>query len=201
MISYKDRPEVVKGSGVGKEPAWLKPAVEYGPLAIFVAIYFSQGLMPATIALMIATVIGVGLSFAIARKLPLMPVVTAVIVLVFGGLTLWLNDDSFIKMKPTIIYALFAAVIGGGLALGKLALKKVLGHAIALDDSGWRKLSARVALFFVAMALANEVVRHVMSTDHWVLWKMPGSLIITLAFMLAQGRLILRHQLPEEKKD
>ncbi|OJX79692.1 MAG: septation protein IspZ [Magnetospirillum sp. 64-120] len=192
---------MTKGSGVGKEPAWLKPAVEYGPLGIFVAIYFSQGLMPATVALMIATVVGVGLSFAISRKLPLMPVVTAVIVLVFGGLTLWLHDDAFIKMKPTIIYALFALLIGGGLALGKLALKKVLGHAIAMDDAGWRKLSLRVALFFVAMAGANEVVRHVMSTDHWVLWKMPGSLIITLVFMLAQGPLILRHQLDEKKTE
>ncbi|MCA1908859.1 MAG: septation protein A [Magnetospirillum sp.] len=186
---------------MSKEPAWLKPVVEYGPLAIFVAIYFAQGLMPATVALMIATVVGVGLSFAVARKVPLMPVVTAAIVLVFGGLTLWLNDENFIKMKPTIIYALFALLIGGGLALRKLALKKVLGHAINMDDAGWRKLSARVALFFVAMAAANEVIRHVMSTDHWVLWKMPGSLIVTLAFMLAQGPLILRHQLDQKKNE
>lgn len=180
---------------MGKEPAWLKPVVEYGPLAIFVSIYFAQGLMAATVALMLATVIGLGLSWLVARKVPLMPLVTAAIVLVFGGLTLWLNDETFIKMKPTIIYALFAAVIGGGLLMNKLALRKVLGHAIAMDQAGWRKLSARVALFFVAMAVANEVVRHVMSTDHWVLWKMPGSLIITLAFMLAQGPLILRHQI------
>ena len=185
---------------MGKEPAWLKPVVEYGPLAVFVSIYFAQGLMPATVALMIATVVGVGLSWFAARKVPPMPLVTAAIVLVFGGLTLWLNDETFIKMKPTIIYALFAAVIGGGLALGRLALKKVLGHAIAMDDAGWRKLSLRVALFFVAMAIANEVVRHVMSTDHWVLWKMPGSLIVTLAFMLAQGRLILRHQTQDQGK-
>ncbi|MBR9973512.1 septation protein A [Magnetospirillum sulfuroxidans] len=178
---------------------WLKPAVEYGPLAVFVAVYFSQGLMPATVALMIATVIGVGMSWLVTRKVPLMPVVTAVIVLVFGGLTLWLNDENFIKMKPTIIYALFAIVIGGGLALGKSVLKKVLGHAVSMDEAGWRSLSVRVALFFAAMAVANEVVRHVMTTDHWVLWKMPGSLIITLVFMMAQGPLILRHQLDQEK--
>lgn len=185
---------------MSKEPAWLKPAVEYGPLAVFVAIYFAQGLMPATVALMIATVVGIGLSFGIARKVPLMPLVTAAIVLVFGGLTLWLNDESFIKMKPTIIYALFALLIGGGLAMGKLALKKVLGHAIAMDDAGWRTLSLRLALFFVAMAIANEGVRHLMSTDHWVLWKMPGSLILTLAFMMAQGPLILRHQTQDRDK-
>jgi intracellular septation protein len=178
---------------------WLKPAVEYGPLAVFVAVYFSQGLMPATVALMIATVIGVTVSWFVTRKVPLMPVVTAVIVLVFGGLTLWLNDENFIKMKPTIIYALFAIVIGGGLVLGKSVLKKVLGHAVSMDEAGWRSLSVRVALFFAAMAVANEVVRHVMSTDHWVLWKMPGSLIITLVFMMAQGPLILRHQVDQEK--
>jgi intracellular septation protein len=176
------------------EKPWLKPAVEYGPLAVFVAVYFTQGLMPATVALMIATVIGLALSWAVERKLPLMPMVTASIVVVFGGLTLWLNDEAFIKMKPTIIYALFALVILGGLALGKSVLKKVLGHAVTMDEAGWRKLSWRVGLFFIAMAAANEVVRHVLSTDHWVLWKMPGSLIITLAFMLAQGPLILRHQ-------
>lgn len=182
-----------------KEQPWLKPAVEYGPLAVFVAIYFSQGLMPATVALMIATVIGVALSWTLTRKVPLMPVVTAVIVLVFGGLTLWLHDDTFIKMKPTIIYALFALTIGGGVMLGKSVMKKVLGHAISLDDAGWRILSWRVAAFFVVMAMANEVVRHLFSTDTWVLWKMPGSLIITLAFMMAQGRLIMRHQLDEKK--
>lgn len=181
------------------EKPWLKPAVEYGPLAVFVAVYFTQGLMPATVALMIATVIGLALSWAMERKLPLMPMVTAAIVVVFGGLTLWLNDEAFIKMKPTIIYALFAVLILGGLALGKSVLKKVLGHAITMDEAGWRKLSWRVGLFFVAMAAANEVVRHVLSTDHWVLWKMPGSLIITLAFMLAQGPLILRHQVDEKK--
>ncbi|KAF0222227.1 MAG: putative intracellular septation protein [Rhodospirillaceae bacterium] len=181
------------------EKPWLKPAVEYGPLAVFVAVYFTQGLMQATVALMIATVIGLALSWGVERKLPLMPMVTAAIVVVFGGLTLWLNDEAFIKMKPTIIYALFAGLILGGLALGKSVLKKVLGHAITMDEAGWRKLSWRVGLFFVAMAAANEVVRHVLSTDHWVLWKMPGSLIITLAFMLAQGRLILRHQVDEKK--
>lgn len=181
------------------EKPWLKPAVEYGPLAVFVAVYFAQGLMPATVVLMIATVIGLALSWLVERKLPLMPMVTAAIVVVFGGLTLWLNDEAFIKMKPTIIYALFAALILGGLALGKSVLKKVLGHALSMDEAGWRKLSLRVGLFFIAMAAANEVVRHVLSTDHWVLWKMPGSLIITLAFMLAQGPLILRHQVDEKK--
>ena len=178
---------------------WLKPAVEYGPLAVFVAIYFAQGLMPATVALMLAPGVRGGGGGVGPPHVPQMAGVNPPQVLVFGGLTLWLDDDAFIKMKPTIIYLLFAAVIGGGLALRRNLLEKVLGHAIALDATGWRRLSVRIALFFLAMAAANEVVRHVMSTDIWVLWKMPGSLILTLLFMLAQGPLILRHQAAEKK--
>lgn len=169
-----------------------------GPLAVFLAAYYLAGLLPATAALMAATVVALGVSWGFTRKLPLMPMVTAAIVLVFGGLTVWLNDDTFIKLKPTIIYALFAVVLGGGLALDKPVLRAALGGALAIDEAGWRKLSLRFALFFVAMAMANEVVRRVVSTDVWVLWKVPGSLLLTLGFMLAQGRLILRHKLPEE---
>lgn len=178
-------------------PKWLKPAVDFGPLAVFLAAYYGAGILAATIALMVTTVVVLGLSWVFERKIALMPVVTAVVVLVFGGLTVWLNDETFIKLKPTIIYALFAALIGGGLALKKPVLKYVLGTAIPLDDEGWRKLSVRFALFFLAMAATNEVVRAHFSTDLWVLWKVPGSLIVTLAFMLTQGPLILKHKLPD----
>jgi intracellular septation protein len=179
-------------------PSWLKPTVDFGPLAIFLAVFWLRGLLPATAALMAATGVALVLSFAYTRKVALMPLVTAVIVGVFGGLTLWLNDDTFIKMKPTIIYGLFAAVIGGGVALGKPAVKVVLGEAFQLDDLGWRRLSLRFCLFFVAMALINEVVRRVASVDVWVLWKVPGSIALTFIFMLAQMPLIQRHKLHEE---
>lgn len=176
---------------------WIKPTVDFGPLAVFLAVYYLWGLLPATGALMAATVAVLALSWGVERKLPLMPMVTAAIVLVFGGLTVWLNDETFIKLKPTIIYALFAIVLGGGVALDKPVLQQALGGALEIDAIGWRKLTLRFALFFAAMALTNEVVRRVVSTDLWVLWKVPGSLALTLAFMLAQGRLILRHKLPE----
>lgn len=179
------------------KPTWLKPAVDYGPLAVFLAAYYLGGLLPATGALMAATVVALVVSWWAERRLPLMPVVTAVIVLVFGGLTVWLNDETFIKLKPTIIYGLFAAALGIGLALGKPVLKAALGGALEMDEAGWRTLTLRFALFFAAMAMANEVVRRIASTDLWVLWKVPGSLVLTLAFMLAQGRLILRHKLPD----
>jgi len=146
---------------------------------------------------MAATAVALVLSFAFTRKVALMPLVTAVIVGVFGGLTLWLNDDTFIKMKPTIIYGLFAVVIGGGLALGKPAAKVILGEAFQMDDQGWKRLSLRFCLFFLAMAGVNEVVRRVASVDVWVLWKVPGSIVATVLFMLAQMPLIQRHKLDE----
>ncbi|MBC7950235.1 MAG: septation protein A [Rhodospirillaceae bacterium] len=178
-------------------PVWLKPGVDFGPLAVFLLAYVSKGLVAATAALMAATLVALVLSYAYTRKVALMPLVTAIIVGVFGGLTLWLQDDTYIKMKPTIIYGLFAAFVGGGLVLDKPVLKAVLGEAFALDSTGWRRLSLRFMLFFIAMALGNEVVRRVASVDIWVLWKVPGSIVLTLVFMLSQMPLINRHRLPE----
>lgn len=179
-------------------PSWLKPAVDFGPLGVFLVMFWLKGMLPATAALMVATAVALAVSFFYTRKLALMPLVTAIIVGVFGGLTLWLNDDTFIKMKPTIIYALFAVVIGGGMALGKPALKVVLGEAFQLDDAGWKRLSLRFCLFFLAMAATNEVVRRVASDNIWVLWKVPGSIAATFVFMLAQMPLIQRHKVEEE---
>ena len=179
-------------------PSWLKPAVDFGPLAVFLAVFWLKGMLPATAALMAATALALAVSYVFTRKLALMPLVTAIIVGVFGGLTLWLNDDTFIKMKPTIIYALFAAVIGGGLVLGKPAVKAILGEALQLDDAGWKRLSLRFCLFFIAMAATNEVVRRVASDNIWVLWKVPGSIAATFVFMLAQMPLIQRHKVGEE---
>ncbi len=175
-------------------PKWLKPTVDFGPLAVFLAVYWAKGLLPATAALMVATALALALSYTFTRKVALMPLATAVIVGAFGGLTLYFDDDTFIKIKPTVVYALFAAVIGVGLVLGKPAAKMVLGEAFQLDDTGWRRLSLRFMLFFVAMALANEVVRRVASVDVWVLWKVPGSIAITFLFTLAQMPLIQRHR-------
>lgn len=178
-------------------PKWLKPTVDFGPLAVFLGLYWLKGLLPATAALMAATALALALSFAFTRKVALMPLVTAFVVGVFGGLTLWLNDESFIMMKPTIVYGLFAVVLGGGLALGKPTVKAVLGEALRLDDDGWRALSLRFCLFFIAMALLNEVVRRVASLDTWVLWKVPGSMALTFVFMLFQMPLIRRHMQDE----
>jgi intracellular septation protein len=182
-------------------PGWLKPATDFGPIAVFLAVYLKFGLIPATGALMAATAVALALSYAMMRRLPWTPLITAAVVGVFGGLTLWLNDETFIKMKPTIIEGLFSAVLLGGLLFGRPLLKPLLGTAWSMDDQGWRRLSLRFALFFAAMAVLNEIVWRTQSTDVWVLFKVFGLMGLTLAFALAQIPLMNRHHLAEDAPD
>ncbi|MDJ0608685.1 MAG: septation protein A [Kiloniellales bacterium] len=179
-------------------PKWLRPTVDYGPLAAFFAGYLGWGLMPATAVLVVATVLGVLLSLAIERRVPVMPLVTAVVVCVFGGLTLWLDDPRFVKMKPTIVQLLFAVVLFGGLAFGRPLLSPLMGHAWPMDQDGWRKLTFRFACFFLAMAALNEAVWRTQSTDFWVTFKVFGILALTMVFAVCQAPLMQRHHLPEE---
>ncbi len=180
------------------QSSFLKPLVDYGPLAVFLVAYETGGMLTATAALMVATVAAIALSLLVTRKIPLVALVTALIVGVFGGLTLWFKDDTFIKLKPTIVYSLFAAILAGGLATGQPLLKRFIGDALPLDDVGWRRLTVRFIVFFLGMAMLNEVARRLLSTDLWVLWKVPGSIGLTFVFMLAQMGLIRRHRLAEE---
>ncbi|WP_370152818.1 septation protein A [Ferrovibrio sp.] len=184
----------MQAPGSRTAPRWLKPATEYGPLAVFLAVYAGAGLMPATAALLAATAVGLGLSLFFLRRLPLMPLVTAAVVGVFGGLTLWLQDETFIKMKPTIINALFAVLLLGGLAARRNLLRMVLGTALALTETGWRQLTLRCGLFFAAMAVLNEVVWRTQSTDVWVAFKVFGLIGLTFVCFLAQAPLIARHR-------
>jgi len=182
-------------------PAWLKPAADFGPIAVFFATYLKFGLIPATGALMAATAVALALSYALLRRLAWTPLITAAVVAVFGGLTLWLNDETFIKIKPTIVEGLFSAVLFGGLIFGRPLLKPLLGTAWSMDDQGWRRLSLRFALFFAAMAVLNEIVWRTQSTDVWVLFKVFGLMGLTLAFALAQIPLMTRHRLDEDAPD
>lgn len=185
-------------STAAASPKWLTPVVDYGPLAVFFASYFICGLLPATGALMAATGVALVLSLVVRRKVPLLPLITAAIVGVFGGLTLWLADETFIKMKPTIIQVLFAVVLFGGLAFGRPLLKPLLGAALPpMADRGWRQLTFRYALFFLVMAALNEAVWRTQSTDFWVTFKVFGIVGLTLVFGVAQVPLINRHKLPE----
>jgi len=178
-------------------PAWLKPFVDYGPLVAFFLAYLAKDLFAATIALMVATVIAVALALIIERRVPIMPVVTAVIVMIFGGLTIWLQDERFIKMKPTIVQALFAVALFGGLLFQRPLLKPMLHSAWKMDDRGWHVLTFRFALFFAGMAVLNELVWRYTSTDVWVNFKIFGILILTVIFTMLQLPVINRHQLPD----
>jgi intracellular septation protein len=130
-----------------------------------------------------------------------MPFVTAIVVVVFGGMTLWLQDETFIKLKPTIIYVLFGVILLGGLAFGKALLGYVFDSVFSLTDEGWRKLTLRWGLFFFALAVLNEVVWRSVSTDTWVNFKVFAILPITFAFALLQVRLINRYSLAGEKAE
>ncbi len=176
-------------------PNWLKPTVDYGPLAVFFAAYLARDLLTATAALMAATAVALALSLLIARRIPWMPLATAITVGVFGGLTLWFNDETFIKMKPTIIEALFSLVLFGGLAIGRPLLKPLMGAAWPMDDTGWRRLTLRFAFFFAAIAVLNEIVWRTQSTDFWVAFKVFGIMGLTLLYAIAQAPLMKRYAL------
>lgn len=174
-------------------PKWVGPASEYGPLILFVIAYWLDGLMTATKVVVVATLVAVALSVWLTRKLPWMPVITAAIVTVFGGLTILLDDEIFIKMKPTIVQLLFAAVLLGALAFNRLPLKKVMGGGIAMPDHAWRTLSLRFGVFFIVMAGLNEAVWRTQSTDFWVTFKVGGLLGLTFLFVMTQVPFISRH--------
>jgi len=156
------------------------------------------GILTATAVFMAATLAALVIHYVLVRKLPIMPLVSAVVVLIFGTLTLVLRDDHFIKLKPTIVNCLFGGALLGGLALGRPLLNVVLDSMIRLTDEGWRKLTFRWAMFFFVLAALNEIVWRNWSTDAWVNFKVFGIMPLTLVFALAQTPLIMRHTLPED---
>ncbi len=190
----------------------LKLALELGPLIVF---FFANtrgewlaGRFPllaelggpifiATGLFMVATAVALVVSWMLTRTLPIMPLVSGVVVFVFGALTLYLQDDIFIKMKPTIVNTLFGGVLLGGLFFGRSLLGYVFDSAFHLDAEGWRKLTLRWGLFFLFLALVNEIVWRSFSTDAWVAFKVWGIMPITLFFTVSQMPLIMRHSLDE----
>ena len=156
------------------------------------------GIFVATAVFMVAIVIAFVVSYVLTRHLPVMPLVTAIIVLVFGSLTLVLHDELFIKLKPTIIYLLFGAVLLGGLAFGKPLLGMVFDSVFHLTDEGWRKLTLRWALFFLALALLNEIVWRTQTTDVWVSFKVFGVVPLTFLFGALQYPLLTKYAAPEK---
>lgn len=203
---------------------WLKIALEIGPLAVFF-LSFRYGaeilalpgvadalatltgprvlegqagpLFVATAAFMAAIAVSLSVSWAVARSLPRMAVVTAVVVAVFGTLTLVLRDETFIKMKPTVVNGLFALILGIGLLQGRSYIKYLIGETLAMDDRGWMIFTRRWAAFFVFLAVLNEIVWRTQSDAFWVSFKTFGNLPLTLGFMAAQFPLLKRHMVEE----
>ena len=173
---------------------FLRLGLEAGPLLIFFVANQLAGVMPATAIFMVAIVTAVILSVRLERRWPIMPVVSCVFVLIFGGLTLWMDDDTFIKLKPTVVNLLFAAILFAGLATGRNFLKLMMGTVFELTEAGWRILTWRWAVFFVALAVINEIVWRNFSTEFWAGFKLFGILPLTLVFAMAQMPVLMRHQ-------
>jgi intracellular septation protein len=171
----------------------LKLALDIGPLVLFFAANARFGIFAGTGAFMVAVVAALLVSHAMTRHWPVMPVVSAIVVLVFGGLTLALHDETFIKLKPTIIYALFGGVLLGGYLLDKPFLAIVFDSMFHITEEGWRKLTLRWAAFFFALAVLNEAVWRTQSTDFWVNFKLFGFVPLTFAFAALQYRLLMRY--------
>lgn len=184
-------------------PPLLKMALELGPLVLFFlanayadrfGIEQSQRFFVATALFVPATLIALAVNYALIRKLPIMPLISAVFVVAFGGLTLMLKDDTFLKLKPTIVNGLFGIALLGGLYFRKPLLQIVLDSVFELTDEGWRKLTLRWAVFFLVLAAINEIVWRTQTTDFWVSFKVFGIMPLTVAFALSQMPLVLRHE-------
>ena len=179
----------------------VKLLLELGPLALFFAAYSRFNIFVATGVLMASVLVTLAVSYAMLRRIPVMPLVTAVIVLIFGSLTLVFHDETLIKIKPTALYLLFAAALFAGLALKKPILKILFDGAVHVTEEGWRLLTWRWAFFFVSLAALNEIVWRTQTTDLWVKFKTFGFMPLTILFALAQAPLIMKHESKAEATD
>lgn len=190
----------------------VKLLLEMGPLMIFFLSYrwvnIPEGtgdeerqlmqILFATKVFIPAILISLGISWFWTRTLPKMAVITAIMVIVMGGLTLWLRDATFIKMKPTILYALFSGILGFGLLRGQSYLQYVMGESMALEREGWMIFTKRFALFFLALAVANEVVWRGFSTDAWVTFKTFALPVATFGFIISQMGVLTKYAIKED---
>jgi intracellular septation protein len=179
----------------------LKLALDLGPLVLFFIANGRFGIFGATGVFMAATVVALAAGYVLTRHVPMMPLVSAIVVLIFGGLTLYLQDETFIKIKPTIIYVLFGAILLGGQIMGKPLLAMVFDQMFHLNPEGWRKLTIRWAIFFFALAVLNEIVWRTQTTDTWVAFKVFGFMPLTFIFAAAQYPLLQKYAVKESASD
>ena len=179
----------------------LKLVLELGPLALFFIAYSKLGLFGATGVMMVSVVVTLSVSYALLRRVPIMPLVTAIIVVIFGSLTFFFHDETFIKMKPTALYLLFGGALLGGLAFNRPLLPILFDGALNVTAEGWRRLTWRWAFFFVALALLNEIIWRTQTTDFWVGFKTFGIMPLTILFALAQAPLVMRYEAKDGERN
>lgn len=198
-MSNEPQPSTVPEALTTDEPEvgqqLLKLAVEFGPVLVFFATNAVKGIYWGTGLFVVATVVSLIASRLLFGRVPTMPLVSGIFVLIFGGLTLYLQDEVFIKLKPTIVNLLFAGILFGGLMMQRPLLRQLFGDEFKLTDEGWRKLTFRWACFFVVLAVLNEIVWRNMSNDAWVAFKAFGIIPLTLVFALSQIGLLKRFEL------
>jgi len=176
----------------------VKLLVEMGPLLAFFIGNWKGGIFWGTGIFMVATVVALAVSWILTRKFATVPLVSAVFVAIFGGLTLYLHNDLFIKVKVTLIYALFGAILLGGVLFGRNYLKTVMGEAMNLPDFAWRTLTIRWGIFFFCLAALNEIVWRSVSTNMWVNFKVFGILLLILAFVFANAPYMAKHMIEDK---
>ena len=179
---------------------WVKLAIDFGPLIVFFLSFKLGDMFVATGAFMVASVVAMIASRVLTGHIAPMLKVTFVIVMVMGGLTLYLQDETFVKMKLTVINTLFAVVLLGGLLTGRLYIKMVMELAFEMDDDGWRKLTRNYVVFLVVMAVLNELIWRTQSDDFWVNFKTFGYMGATFVFILAQMPMLMKY-MPDEDED
>lgn len=193
---------------------WVKPALELGPALLFFVVFLLlrnrpvtlggtqyQGFVIATMIFVPAQIAATAILWKLTGKLSAMQVMTLVLVVLFGGLTAWLNDPQFLAMKPTILYLFFAAVLGVSLALRRNWLQAVLSEALPMRPEGWRILTIRLLVLFLCMAALNEIVRHTLSQTAWVYFKTFGLVVIMMGFFIGNAKLFERYALPKDGAD
>lgn len=182
-----------------KAHKWVRGGVDYGPLLVFVAVNFTtHDLIKATGALVAASAVALIVGFTVERRIAWMPLIAGGAAMVFGGLTLYFHDETFVKLKPTVMNSLFGVILLGGLVLGKNPLKALLGETLRLPDTAWRTLTLRYGLFFLALAALNEAVWRTQPNDTWVLFRFPGLMILALVFSFSQAPLMMKHAQTDE---
>ncbi len=181
-----------------KHKSLIRFALDMGPLLIFFTTFKIFGIFAATATFMAAISVALGLGYWMERKLSPMPVFTALLVLLFGGLTLYLQDDTFLKIKLTVLYSCFALILIGGLLFDRLLIKFIFSEAFSLTDRGWRALTWRWAIFFLGIAITNEIVWRNFSTETWVDFKVWGIVPLFFLFALLQVPLVMAHEIKDD---